>query len=58
MTGSVWFWFYKLETEKNQTEPKPKLEKNQAKPETNRVKSEKSSQTGLNRVLSKKTEPN
>jgi hypothetical protein len=41
--GSVWFWFYKLETEKteaNQTQ----TEKNWKKP----------SQTSLNRFLSKK----
>jgi hypothetical protein len=40
--------FYKLETAKNRTEPKPK------KTGKNRVKTEKPSQTGLNRFLSKK----
>jgi len=51
LTGSVWFWFYKHETEK--TEPNP----NRKKPEKNRAKLKKPSQTGLNRFLSSKTEP-
>jgi hypothetical protein len=38
-TGSVWFWFYKLETKKpNQTQTK--------KTEKNRAQTEKPSQTG------------
>jgi hypothetical protein len=51
LTGSVWFWFYKHETEK--TEPNP----NRKKLEKNRAKLKKPSQTGLNRFLSSKTEP-
>jgi hypothetical protein len=56
-TGSVWFWFYKPETEK--TEPNP----NRKKLEKNRAKLKKPSQTGFcpkNRakpVFVLKTEP-
>ena len=44
-TGSVWFWFYKPETEKpKQTQTRKKTEsnrkKNRAKPEKNRAKIE------------------
>jgi hypothetical protein len=56
-TGSVQFWFYKLETEK--IKPNPNQEKTRAKPGKNRVKTEKtepklkkSSQTSLSRFLS------
>jgi hypothetical protein len=47
-TGSVWFQFYKPETEK--TEPKPK--KKGKKTSKTEPKPEKPSQTGLNRFLS------
>jgi len=52
----VWFWFYKPETEK----PNPN-QKKRVKIEPNREKPsqiEKSSQTGLNRFLSKKSNRN
>jgi hypothetical protein len=42
-TGSVWFRFYKLKIEKNKPNPI------WARPEKNRVKREKPSQTSLNR---------
>jgi hypothetical protein len=66
-TGSVWFRFYKLETEKTELNPNRKkpsrtqteknraeLEKNRAKIDPNRknrVKLKKPSQTSLNRFF-------
>jgi hypothetical protein len=54
-TGSVWFWFYKPETEKpKQTQTRKKTESNRKKTEPNRKKTEpKSSQTSLNRFFPK-----
>jgi len=49
-TGSVRFWFYKFETEKT--------ELNRIQTKKNRAKPKKSSQTNLNRFLSKKTQLN
>jgi hypothetical protein len=48
LTGSVWFWFYKPETENIEAN----RNQNEKNPEKNRVKPEKLSQTDLNRFLS------
>jgi len=50
-TGSIRFWFYKLEIKKTKLN-RTQTEKNWKKTEPNR---KKSSQTGLNRFLSQKT---
>ena len=53
---SVWFWFYKLETEK--TEPNPNNKKIVSNRKKNRVKPEKSSETKKTGFCSKITELN
>jgi hypothetical protein len=51
-TGSVWFRFYKPETEKTEPNPNKKKPIQTKKTKPNR---KKPSQTGLNRFLSKKS---